>query len=106
MRLAALALCAAACGSSSPPAQPAGPPAQLVAAPAGASDGVVAHVNGRPVYGSCVSAQAAAHKLDAKGALRECIDFELLAQAAEAKGLALDHDVAYATKTSLVSRVL
>jgi hypothetical protein len=43
---------------------------------------VVAKVNGTPVYGDCVKRQAEAHHLTREEALGECIDFELLAQAA------------------------
>src|SRR5690349_5838184 len=78
-----LAVALTACGSSSTPGtQPgatSGPPAPLVASPAGPQDVKVATVNGRPVYASCVQTQAArgASKQDA---LQQCIDFELLAQ--------------------------
>jgi len=54
---------------------------------------VVAEVNGRPIFGDCVATQAAAHGLDRHAAVDECIDFELLAQAAEARGLAADPEV-------------
>jgi hypothetical protein len=90
----------AACGSSSPtapPARPAGPPAALVAPGAGSGDVIVATVNGRPVWGSCVAVQ---HSLD------QCVGFELMAQAAEQRGLALDPDVALATRTAMVSRLV
>jgi hypothetical protein len=54
---------------------------------------VVATVNGRPVYDDCVARQAAAHQLDRRAALAECVDFELLAQAAEARGYAAAPEV-------------
>jgi hypothetical protein len=38
-------------------------------------------------------------------AVQQCIDFELMAIEAEKRGLALDHDVNVATKTSLVSEL-
>lgn len=44
---------------------------------------VVAEVNSRPIYADCVVRQAEAHNLDRAAALQECIDFELLAQAAD-----------------------
>lgn len=82
--------------------QPAPPPATAAAAievpqatpPASGPtpDLVVATVDGRPVYGSCVSAQLRPG-LDARAALDECIGFELLAGEAAARGLAADADV-------------
>lgn len=98
-----LLLLGAACGSTSTPTpatQAGGPPAPLTATPAGASDVQVARVNGRPVYASCLQAQAArgASKQDA---LQQCIDFELLAQRAEE--YATDPEVVHATRTALVS---
>ncbi|MGE5183517.1 MAG: hypothetical protein ACM31C_15705, partial [Acidobacteriota bacterium] len=63
-------------------------------------------VNGRPVYGSCVALQAAARHLAREQAVKECIDFELLAQAAEQHGIASDPEVAYETRTALVSRLV
>jgi hypothetical protein len=102
----------AGCGGT-PASTPAPEPAQIaLAAPAGGSDDVVvASVNGRPVWASCVAAQGRAKPgdSDAQGkdlALHECIDFELLAQAAEARGLARDPDVASAHRTELVSRLI
>jgi PPIC-type PPIASE domain len=94
-----------ACGGGSPAPAPAlsGPPAPLVATPAGASDVVVATVNGKPVYGSCVTTQAA-RGATRQQALDECIDFELLAQSAVA--YASDPEVVLATRTALVSEVI
>jgi hypothetical protein len=95
----------AACGGHSTPAPTAsGPPAALQPTPA-AGDVQVATVNGAPVWGSCVSAQAA-HGISKQEALDECIAFELLAQAAEARGLALDPDVRLDTRTALVSQLV
>lgn len=97
---------ATACGSTAtPPPAPVGPPAALVATP-GASDSVVAHVDGRPVLASCVAAQAAHDHVSRDGALARCIDFELLALAAERAGKATDHEVVLATKTALASRTV
>jgi hypothetical protein len=104
-RLLVLAL--VGCGSSSPPPPaPVGPPAALVATPRDGSDAIVAHVNGRPVFASCVAAQGKAHALAARAALDECIAFELMAQEAERRGLDRDHEVVLATKTALVSRLV
>jgi len=55
--------------------------------PAGPGDAVVATVGGRPVWASCVAAQAARGTRTRRAALGECVDFELLAQAAEARGV-------------------
>jgi hypothetical protein len=103
MKLAALAVLLAGCGSSTPATAPVGPPASIVATD---PTPVVAHVNGRPVYASCVEAQGTAHHLAARAALDECIAFELMAQEADRRGLARDHEVVLATKRALVSRVL
>ena len=92
-----LLLIVAACGGGgkqAPPA-PVGPAAQLVAPGAGSDDVIVATVNGRPVWGSCVRVQRS---------LDECVAFELMAQEAEKRGLAKDYDVQLATRTALVSR--
>lgn len=89
-----------ACGGSSPsapPPRPAGPPAVLASPGAGSGDVVVATVNGRPVWGSCVSTQRS---------LDQCVAFELMAQAAEKRGIAVDPDVALATRTAMVSRLV
>lgn len=101
--LAAIAI--AACGGASAPPVASGPPAALVAAPASADDVVVATVEGRPVYGSCVAAQAARFQLSAVAARAQCIDFELLAQAAERRGLATAREVVDATHAVLAGKV-
>jgi hypothetical protein len=92
-----LLLLAACGGSKQPPPTPAGPAAALVAPGAGSGDVVVATVNGRPVWGSCVTVQ---HSLD------DCIGFELMAQAAEKRGLASDGDVELAARTAMVNRLV
>lgn len=91
MRVAWLLI--AACGSSSAP-----PVATTaVVSPAeSADDLVVAKVNGRPVWASCV----------AKNGLQTCISFELLAQAAEQQHVERDPIVAEQIRTELVSRVV
>lgn len=105
MRLAVLLLVACACGGSTPPKQAAtsGPPAPLTATPASAADVVVATVNGKPVYGSCVTIQAG-RGATKQQAFDECISFELLAQAAQA--YATDPEVVGETKTALVSQFI
>jgi peptidyl-prolyl cis-trans isomerase C len=89
----------AACGGSTqpPPPLPSGPPAPMVAPGAGSDDVIVATVNGRPVWGSCVAAQ---HSLD------DCIGFELLAQEAQKRGLDRDPDVALGTRTAMVNQLV
>lgn len=105
--LISIACGAAACGGSSAPQQASQsasePPAPLIAMPAGPDDVVVARVNGKPVYGACLKAQAArgASKQDA---LQQCIDFELLAQ--QATGFATDPEVVLATRTALVNEII
>lgn len=91
-------------GSKAPPPTPKGPPAPTTATPA-PGDVQVATVNGKPVWGSCVQAQAA-RGATAKDALQQCIGFELLAQEAERRGLATDNEVAIATRTALVSELV
>jgi hypothetical protein len=76
----------------------------MIASPA-QGDVQVATVNGRPVWGSCVSAQAATG-VTRDAALKQCIDFELMAQTAETRGLATDHDVLLETRTALVSQLV
>lgn len=77
-------IAASACDSET--SRPASPRATSVlldsldVEPAGRS--VVAEVNGVPVYADCVKRQAEAHQRTREEALQECIDFELLAQAA------------------------
>nr|MDQ3369192.1 peptidyl-prolyl cis-trans isomerase [Myxococcota bacterium] len=82
-----------------------GAAATIIATAASPADVEVARVNGRPVWGSCVTAQAAAGA-DRATALDECVAFELLAQAAEERGLAVAPEVLEATKTALVDRVV
>lgn len=100
----ALLLLVACGGTSTPPPTPAGPPAALQAT-AAPDDVQVATVNGTPVWGSCVAAQAA-HGITREEALRECVDFELLAQEADARGIALDPEVRLQTRTALVSQLV
>ncbi len=110
MRAFAL-LALAACGNGSSAPRTTGPssavsPTVAEAQPDGADDVVVATVNGKPVYGSCVAAQAAGHGVDARAALDQCVAFELLAQEAEARGLLADLDVADAWRRELVRAVI
>jgi len=76
--------------------------------PAGPGDAIVATVDGRPVWGSCVAAQLARGGRSRRAALDECIDFELLAQAAEARGLgrAPDPELERARRAAMVGRLV
>lgn len=111
---ASTAVAHGACGGGSRP-----PPtahdvtvvASIAAPPASPDDVVVAEVNGRPVWGSCVTAQARRASadvppLDRRAALDECIAFELLAQAAEARGLGARPEVQEAARTAMVSELV
>jgi hypothetical protein len=100
------ALAAGACGSDAPPPPRAPAPVAGAQPAAGPEDVAVATVNGRPVWGSCVAAQAQHGALDRRKALDECVAFELLAQAAEARGLARDPEVAEAARTAMASRLV
>jgi len=122
----AFVLLLAACSGPSGPAAPPAPAAPVVlATPRLAADDLeVAKVNGRPIWGSCVAAQAA--EIAAAGALRavaagssaqgreplraaaleQCIAFELLAQAAEARGLAAVPEVGTAARAAAVNRLV
>lgn len=91
-------------GTSTSVPTPSGPPASFTAT-AAKDDVQVATVNDRPVWGSCVTAQAA-RGATRQEALAQCIDFELMAQAAEIRDLALDPEVVLATRTALVSQLV
>ena len=104
-------LAIAACGGSSNPA-PVPPATAVIATPRLTGDDVeVARVNGRPVWSSCVATQAAAARGGAadrvrRDALDQCIAFELLAQVAEARGLAAAREVGDAVRTAVVNRLV
>lgn len=98
----AAALCGAfACGDE---AAVEGPAERVQAAAEGRT--VVAQVNGRPVFADCVQTQARAHALDVRAALDECIDFELLAQEAEARGFGGHPDALEVQRREAVRRLL
>ncbi len=67
---------------------------------------VIAEVNGEKIYAADVARQAAARGLDARAALAELIDAELLAQEARRRGLADDPEVAETRKRERVRRLL
>jgi len=107
MRLLLPWIAIAACGGAAeapPRARTGAQPA--VSPPESGEDLAVASVNGRPVWGSCVAHQAARGATTRAAALAECIDFELLAQAAEARGLAADAEVGEAARQRMVGRLV
>jgi hypothetical protein len=91
-------------GAASTPAR--GPVIPLVAEPASPKDDVVATVDGRPIRASDVAAQARARGVDARQALRDLVDAEVLAGAAAARGLDRHRDVVAAAKQEMVRRWL
>jgi hypothetical protein len=111
--VAALAGGAAACGSEAPPPRP-GAPAPGASPAAGPDDVVVATVDGRPVWGSCVAAQLARGARTRRAALDVCVDFELLAAAAEARRISpaarapdlADRALAEARRAALAGRLV
>lgn len=105
--LLAIAFAAAACGDAPAPAPVRRGPTlpSLVATPAGPGDLVVATVDGRPVYGSCVAAQVRPG-VDRKAALDECIALELAAQEAERRGLDKDPEIAEETTRVLAAALV
>jgi len=100
----------AACGGSSAPVPAAVAPTVVATPPLAADDTAVAQVNGHAVWASCVTTQAAglagtvAERRAA--ALDQCVAFELLAQAAEARGLAAAPEVVEATRSAAVNRLV
>lgn len=92
-------------GAAEPPASPGGP-LDLTARPTGPDDLVVARVDGRPVYASCVIAQAAGRHVDRATALDDCVTFELLAGAAIARGRDRDPELAAAVRDAAAIRLI
>jgi hypothetical protein len=99
-----------ACGGSSAPVPTAAAPPVVATPPLAADDAVVAQVNGHAVWASCVTTQAAglAGTVEQRraAALDQCVAFELLAQAAEARGLAAAPEVTEATRSAMVNRLV
>lgn len=105
---AALVACRGEAPAEAPgqdPARPA-PPADFELAAASGERLVVATVAGRPVHGDCVARQAAAHGLDRRAALDECIGFELLAAEAERQGYLADPEVQETGKREAVRALI
>ena len=98
----------AGCGGEPDTGPPTGPALRidLIAPPASPDDVVVAHVAGRPVWGSCVAAQARGRHVVARAALADCIDLELAAQEAARRGLDHDPEVLERTQQILVARFI
>lgn len=104
---------AAACSGSGPAVGPVAP--AVIATPAlTAGDAPIARVNGRTVWASCVVEQARTATAVAAGgeaerraaALDQCVAFELLAQAAEARGVAGAPEVGQAVRAAEVNRLV
>src|SRR5262245_20614998 len=91
----ALCLVLAACGGQSerapPPARALG--GDLIDPGAGAGDMIVATVEGRPVWASCVSGHAKARGVSVDQALSDCVDLELLAIEAVRREVGADEEV-------------
>jgi hypothetical protein len=94
-----LILCA--CTKAAPDA--AGPVAPLVAS---ADDDIVATVDGRPIYAAAVAVQARARGVDARRALSDLVDAEVLAGAAARRGLDRDLSARLAARGAMVRRLL
>jgi hypothetical protein len=107
----ALGLAAAGCGQGSGGGskREQRTPAASLETRALVDDPIVAEVNGAPVHASCVAAQlrpapAGEAAATPQEGLQRCIDFELLAQAAAARGLTAEPEVAEAQKREAVRR--
>jgi hypothetical protein len=89
---------------------PAGPSAASTAPiadpPAEPGDLVVATVDGLPVWASCVRGHVRARGVSVDQALTDCVDLELLAQAAARRGAAADPEVATQRRVALVDALL
>ncbi len=101
--LAALA-CSSQSGTSAPPQQSKALLQRVAEDPADRL--VVAEVNEVPIYADCVQTQASAHALTREDALQECIDFELLAQAADLPKYLQEEDVQEKSTRELVRTFL
>ena len=97
----------AGCGSDAPP--PVAAPVtniagDLVDPGAGGDDAIVARVDGRPVWASCVAGHVRARGITVDAALADCIDLELLGAEAVRRGLLADAEHQAALRTALVDR--
>ncbi len=82
------------------------PTAQAVDLSAASTAVVVANVNGAPIDAHCVANQMRALGVARTAALEQCIDFELLAQAANQRGYGADPEVVDAMRTEAVRQLL
>lgn len=94
----------AACGRSAPPrpVERSTIGGDLIDPGTGSDDVIVATVNGRPVWGSCVAGHMRARGVDKDQALKDCIDLELLAAAALERGVLADPDTQADLRAALV----
>jgi hypothetical protein len=107
VRRGALLLLIAACGADAPP--PVAAPiadlaGDLVDPGAGGDDAIVARVDGRPVWASCVAGHVRARGVSVDDALADCIDLELLAAEAVRRRIADDPEHQAALRTALVDQ--
>jgi len=102
-RLAIAALVLAACRARSGPGDRFAVPLTADAPP---TDEVVATVDGRPIRASEIALQARARGVDARAALAELVDAEVLAGEAARRGIDRDHDVLDAARSAAVRRML
>jgi hypothetical protein len=106
--LLAIALALAGAGCRGDQKAPAAPRTTSLAAGemtdpgAGAGDVVVATVDGRPVWASCVEHHAKARGLTREAALDACVELELLAAAAVARGIGDDASIQRDLRAALV----
>jgi len=99
-----LALALAGCRGT-PPAAPPAPTAlgaELIDPGAGSGDVIVATVDGRPVWGSCVTGHVHARGVSVDQALNDCVELELLAAEAVKRGLAARGDTQRELRAALV----
>jgi hypothetical protein len=102
-----LLLVIAGCGADAPP--PVAAPVTNIAGDlldpgAGGADAIVARVDGRPVWASCVTGHVRARGITVDAALADCIDLELLGAEAVRRGLLADPDHQAALRLALVDR--
>ena len=108
MRWVVLSLVLAACGGkperAPQPARALG--GDLVDPGAGSSDTIVATVEGRPVWASCVAGHVKARGVSVDQALSDCVDLELLAIEAVRRGVGADDEVQDELRAALVDALV
>ena len=70
------------------------------------TDLIVATVDGRPIWASCVSQQMSTAHVDRQRALTDCIDFDVLAATAGARHLGSDPETQFDLRTALVNGIV